>query len=250
MICIIDEKNTSCLHEFCSGGPFGCKISSLLSAYGTKASFIDFWLQYDINNNAVSAISKLGSSATVFLTHESDLSEICDFLKAIDVKSVSCNVELPFGSHFRGHILEHNGNMLECEKDVKFNPPLSDIYSVLLSSNNDKFKVPEFESFYVDISHRIRHNIARSAGLYLEKDMVSCAMTVTETADTAVIGAVATSPKYRKSGNGTAAVSALVNALISENKKVYILLNDDENLNFYRKMGFNICGIWNEYGLT
>ncbi len=57
--------------------------------------------------------------------------------------------------------------------------------------------MPPFDSWYVDVSHRLRHGMAHIASVMQEGEPVSTAMTVAETETAVLLGAVATGAARR-----------------------------------------------------
>ena len=68
--------------------------------------------------------------------------------------------------------------------------------------------------------------------------LVSCAVTCAENETTAVITGVATLKKYRRNGFAKKCVIALANELKSENKRVYLITDNEKTKKWYEKMGF------------
>ena len=73
------------------------------------------------------------------------------------------------------------------------------------------------------------------------------AMTVAESSNGAVLGAVSCHPDYRKHGYGSTVVKYISNRLIAENKTVYLHRAKNANQSFYNNLGFEQCGSWQEY---
>ena len=72
-------------------------------------------------------------------------------------------------------------------------------------------------------------------------------MTLAESTDCAVFGALATDPEYRGKGLGGFLIKYINNILVNEGKTVFLHRAPDENISFYNKLGFKRYGIWNEY---
>ena len=101
--------------------------------------------------------------------------------------------------------------------------------------------------FYVDVNHKLRHNATRMYGVYDGTKLVAMAMTVAESSNGAVLGAVSCHPDYRKHGYGSTVVKYISNRLIAENKTVYLHRAKNANQSFYNNLGFEQCGSWQEY---
>jgi predicted GNAT family acetyltransferase len=72
-------------------------------------------------------------------------------------------------------------------------------------------------------------------------------MTLAETDNGAVLGALATDPDYRRKGYGAFLIRYINNRLVREGKKVFLHRAPDENVEFYNKLGFKEFGEWSEY---
>ena len=99
----------------------------------------------------------------------------------------------------------------------------------------------------VDVNHKLRHNATRMYGVYDGTKLVAMAMTVAESGNGAVLGAVSCHPDYRKHGYGSTVVKYISNRLIAENKTVYLHRAKNANQSFYNNLGFEQCGSWQEY---
>lgn len=77
-------------------------------------------------------------------------------------------------------------------------------------------------------------------------EIVSCALTTTETVDAAMIGAVYTTPGFRNNGYAKDCISSLCDELIQHHKKPY-LFYESKNLmlcSLYESLGFRPINTW------
>lgn len=102
--------------------------------------------------------------------------------------------------------------------------------------------MPPFDVWYADVSHRTRHAGCLIGGAMLGDRCICSAMTTAQTADGALIGAVATHPDYRKRGLAGQTVSGLTAALQHEGKRVFICPKHDAARRLYETLGFTVCG--------
>lgn len=240
MIYFVDEGRFTDLKNFCTmQSIYSCRIMCLAESYGLKFDFVQFWLQYDENNSVTSAISKYDNAVTVQTSENSDIPELTKFLEIIGFGSILSDI------NFFSNRKVTDGIVMELvnpqRKDVSnaeviINPDLNEIYKLLTECQSEKFIVPKYEDFLLDISHKIRHNTALCVAVRNSGKLISSAMTVAQSKNTAVIGAVATVPQFRKCGFGGIAVMSLAEML--ENRKIFIMRNKDENENFYKSLGF------------
>ncbi|MFQ9793068.1 MAG: GNAT family N-acetyltransferase [Acutalibacteraceae bacterium] len=97
------------------------------------------------------------------------------------------------------------------------------------------------------MSHRIRHGGATAVGYEKEEKIIACAMTVAETERAAIIGAVAVLPEYQRKGIGTSVVQSLLHRCMAKHQKhIYVYCNSEQNVQFYRTIGFTDSGVWAE----
>lgn len=223
--------------------PFGCKIRSMEEAYGIEQTFAQFWVQ-----DGGSSLAKLDDAA-VLEDREADWEELAEFLKMLDVKSVSCSEKaagcLGLPVYSRGEIMLLRGTVdKNHSSEAERNPGLREIYALLCAARSETFAPPEFEPFYMDLSYRTRHGAAMSIGIRSGGVLAACALCSSMTERSAVLSAVAVLPRFRHRGFGRSAVAALTELL--ERERIFLLRADGENEEFYRSMGFVSSGRWAE----
>ncbi len=83
---------------------------------------------------------------------------------------------------------------------------------------------------------------------YIRKnhEIISCALTTTETEEAAMIGAVFTEPEHRENGYASACLFAICRDLISLGKRPYLFYGSENFLlaNLYEDMGFRKISDW------
>ncbi|MCI1965752.1 MAG: GNAT family N-acetyltransferase [Oscillospiraceae bacterium] len=240
---LVESKNDLIASE---ENPFGCKIRSMAEAYGTDEVFAQFWAQ-----EGGSALAKMDDAA-VLEDRRADWGELAQFLRMLDIKTVSCSetaaehLKLPVSSS--GEImLLHGAVDTACPPEAEKNPGLREVYALLCAARTETFCPPEFEPFYMDMSYRTRHGAAMSVGIRFGDTLAACALCSSMTERAAVLSAVAVLPEYRRRGLGRSAVTALTQLLHRE--KIYLFRADGENEEFYRSMGFEPAGRWAEIDL-
>ncbi len=102
--------------------------------------------------------------------------------------------------------------------------------------------LPPFESWYLDVCHRLRRDLCHIAAVCENDIPISSAMTVAEHQNGAVIGAVATHPAHRRKGYAGRCVTALAESMRLRNKTVYICPKTDSAQRLYESLGFILCG--------
>ena len=122
-------------------------------------------------------------------------------------------------------------------------PPLAALYALLCTGFSS---MPPFESWYVDVSHRVRHGLCRIAAVMRDGEPVSSAMTVAETPSAVLLGAVVTAPEWRRHGFAAACVRALA---WEEDRRVLISPVSETAARLYASLGFAPCGTWAEISI-
>ena len=116
------------------------------------------------------------------------------------------------------------GEPVKCT-DVESEPPLGEVYKILSSS----FDIG-YEHWYADMSHRIRHGVAKArrlggSALIIQHDING----------EALLSQIATIPGQRGRGNAARLISSVCAELSPS--EVYVIC-EDELLPFYQKIGF------------
>ena len=206
----------SAVDEIGGNDPFACRVCALCRSYAPSLPFVDYWLTADEAGQVNGAIARNGASFLLYMTDKSELREVASFLHMAGAAQVLCNGRFLL----EGFAREKTGPVMVTKQPA---------------------------AVTADVSHRLRHGTLRLCGTNANGALASVAMTVAESEDCAVLGAVACHPDHRRRGLGTAAVSALVNRLVSEGKTVYLHRARGVSEAFYRRMGFAPCGTWREY---
>lgn len=223
---------------------FGCRILATAEAYGFHEPFAQIWTQDD-----KAALCKLDDAMILEAAENADFEELRDFIRMSGARRLLCSAanagKTGFSVDLSGEIMEYrNQYRPELPAGVEMNPSLRELYSLLAECETDTFHVPEFEPFYLDLSHRIRHGTALAAGIRQGQLLVSCAICIAKANGKAIVSAVACRPDQRSKGYGSMALKALLSHL--EQGEVYIFRAAGENEAFYRKFGFSPYGAFAE----
>ena len=117
-------------------------------------------------------------------------------------------------------------------------PKLMDLYNFIDYDSQD------FESWYVDLRHRIRHGGAKALTLRMDGMILASGILSSVTDKGAVLTAVRTQPEFRRMGYG----SMLVRRLVADCKgTVYLMREQGRNEQFYLQNGFINQGLWRQY---
>lgn len=236
------------VRELKGTAPFDCRLISLCRTYPPALPFVDYWLIRDENGACTGAVARNGTAFILCLTEKSALPEVNAFLLMAGAKEVLCG-----DFSLDGFRRTSEGVILQAKKAAEgtgrpiIEPAIRDAYAVLTACAGPLFQPPAWEDFLVDVSHKLRHGAMRLAGTEQNGGLAAVAMTVAEDEHSAVIGAVACHPDFRRTGCGSAVTAHLVNALLSEGKQVFVHRAAHENAAFYAALGFEPVGMWREY---
>lgn len=244
MIHFTDENALPSLRRFLKQqNIFACRISCLLQSYGILYDFLSFYIQTDENGAPVGAAAKYYADLTLCLTSQSDLDEWREFVTMSGAHSVLCEPTLFADkscqtgtvmtlkkSRDQRSITLPQGYTLSCQPDLKA------LYQLLKGSEAEDFRVPAYEDFLLDLSHKLRHNTAACAVLLYRDTIAAAALTVAQDERSAIIGCVTTARPHRRKGLGSFCVSALINML--HDRTIFIMRDKDRHETFYLQLGF------------
>ena len=148
------------------------------------------------------------------------------------------NLELPF-SYDYGITMSSRRKVEIIKSYAKLDeyPKLMDLF------NLEDYSSSDFESWYVDASHRIRHGCAKAFTLNVNEEIVSSGIFSSIYNNDAILTSVLTLPEFRRMGYG----SALVSSMDACWGTVYLMRDKDKNEEFYKKLKFENVGIWRMY---
>lgn len=205
------------------------KIRALYQAYGLDYRFCRFYRQSD------SYISVLDRSFVICEGANADYDELSDFLCMQGFADVFC-------SDIAGKALSDRlGCGFNLVNLMKFcggppssgfedEPSLSDVYKII----SDGFDI-EFEPWYLDMSHRVRHGISKccmlngKAALVIQHDING----------EALLSQVASLRAHRGEGLAKKLVTSVASSLAPS--EVYVVC-EDSLVGFYEKCGFVKAG--------
>ena len=250
MIKIIDEKFEffNEFKDFCKKDSFGTRIYSHFLCYGYEYNFVDFWVQI-VDETIVCAICRLDADFVVCISENADFSELTSFLNFQDKLSVTFdlsyknNIGIDYAQEAVGDVLKIEEIKGEIKDYSLITPELKEYHELLLTCKSSDFSVPEYMHFLSDVSRRQMRGLCTIYGIKVDNILASCAMTVSYTDSSVILGAVATHPCHRKHGYAGAIVRTLANEFLN-NRDVYIYTTIEKNTHFYEKLGFRVKGKW------
>lgn len=202
------------------------KIRAMLIAYGTKYDFCRFYV-----SEFFIMCETDGSFVVCEFGNIGVLSELADFFKFNGFSEIFCSgtigkmlaEKLNCGSQ-KVNLMRFIGDPVRCA-EVESDPPLDEVFKILSSS----FDI-DYEHWYVDMSHRIRHNVAKArklggSALIIQHDLNG----------EALLSQIATLPEQRGQGNASRLISSVCAELSQSD--VFVIC-EDKLLEFYRRIGF------------
>lgn len=223
MIKRIDNDNElNLLLKRLDNGVEAQKIKALAACYGAKYDFCRF---YGAGNSVL-----CGLNGEYILCGCDDPDELAEFFEFAGFSEIFCSFgagdELAKRLCCRREdidLMRFIGEGAACETERE--TPLEELYEILKTG----FDI-EFEPWYLDISHRIRHGVARTRRLG-----DSALVIQHEIGGAALLSQIATLPRSRGKGNAARLIRAVCAELYPS--AVYILC-EDKLFGFYERVGF------------
>ena len=219
---------------------FSVRIMSVLESYGCKYQFASYFKQ-TIDGNVTAVMSKLDGDFTLSITDGADIDELVHFFCVTGYTSITCSDEFTIGARYdEGVVMCCDAKMDYSLKGVTIDeyPKLMDLFNFVDYNSQD------FKSWYVDISHRVRHGTAKAYTLCIGDDIIASGILSAIIKDNAILTAVRCEPEFRGMGYGSALVSAICNDVKG---RVHIMRDEGMNEGFYKRLGFEDNGKWRIY---
>jgi len=216
-------------NEFSSLPPKGIeaqKIRALLQSYGTGYDFCRFYA----SENAV--LCELDGAFVLCETGATpDIEELSGYFEFGGFSEMFCSEELGVPLAERMRCRSQRVNLMRFKGEpvpsanVENAPALDEVYDILKTA----FDI-EYERWYADMSHRIRHNVAKA------RKMGNSALIIQhEINGEALLSQIATRPEARGLGSASRLIKAVCAELYESD---VFLLCEDELLPFYDRLGF------------
>lgn len=219
---------------------YSVKILSLLKSYGTKYNFATFYRQI-IDGKITAILSRLDNDFTLSVSDDFDDAELIHFFCVIGFNTITCSDKFQFGAKFEEGAVMSSSSKRDCTMTsavIDEYPKLMDLYNFVDYDNQD------FKSWYVDISHRVRHKTAKAYTLNVDGVIISSGILSSIIDGYSILTGVRTDDEFRCMGYG----SCLVQNICSDvTGTVYIMRDMNQNESFYTKLGFNNIGKWRIY---
>lgn len=224
--------------RLCEESAFGCKLAASAWAYGFELPFARFWLGQGY-------VLGMLDGALVLAGLPENWGEIKAFLRSLGPEILCCREEfaplLGLETWNRGPVLGKNlpGAPEDPGGSVGEPPKPEQIYSLLARCE----MAGDWEPFYLDLSHRLRHGGALALGEYRRGKLAGCAV-ILMAKEQALLSALAVEEEFRGQGLGTRLVARAESALAG--RKLYVLRESGRNQRFYQRLGYREVDRWAE----
>lgn len=239
MLKLAQTKDLDAVLSVCDGDLLGTRIGCYALAYGFARDFLQIW----IDSETDTAIAKFYDSITL-KTESDDIAEISDFIRMIGFDTLETDLEtcrkLGYENYIAKKAYVFSGVSQQGEAVDLGEEYYKKLYSLVCENIPGSFS-SDAESYYAflsDFTFRKRRNLARCKGIISEGNLLSSVVTAAETGTSALISAVACDKNTRGQGLGKKTVMSMVNELVSENKKVFVIALNESAQGFYEHLGF------------
>ena len=222
----------------------GCRILAGVQAYGLDRPFFSLWLQMN-GETPKAALARLDGDWTLAATGAFDGEEALALMRAAGGDHITARSDAfaALGLSVREQFCEMQlgPDRFAAPRplpELEWSPSPRKLYEVLSACEGPGMRLPAFEPWYLDMSHRMRHKAARAVLLRRDGSPAACAMTVAEADGEAVLGGVAVLPRLRGQGLGARIAGALLKSLSEEGRTVYLMRETDRHKRFYCALGF------------
>lgn len=213
------------------------KILSLYQAYKTTADFCRFYTVSENDKNSIACV--FGNSLIYADNQLENYAELAAFASACN--DISLKTDCAFkimeyiNEDFEHQTLDinvYNGKIYDIE-DINKAPSLQKAYEIIASG----FDNIDFDFWYVDMSHRIRHGISKT----FTYQNSSTATVQFDTGKEVFLSQIATLPQMQKKGLASALLRQIATRYTKENKLVYLFAKPKLR-EFYNHTGFDTKG--------
>lgn len=220
------------------------RLRGLAHAYGTQTPIVQFW-----QDEAGGFASLMDGCAVVDLPESAPSAEWRQFLTLLpglhslrtDAATAGALAQAGWTGWQTGLVMTPGPSLPPPARKPRLLSP-REAWPVLSACFGQD--LPPFDAWYVDMSHRLRHDAALLVGFVEAGRAVACAMTVAQSPGGALIGGVATLPACRGKGYASACVLTLAQALTARGDRVLLSPKNEEARELYARLGFVKAGQW------
>ena len=218
MIKLLQNEDMDFANEYLSIDIFeAITIHSLIITYGFDRPFFDVWVQLEDDGiTPLALIARLDTSFFLYAPNDFDYNEMADFLNmqpqisqiSADIKTIFKIADLIFDAkEFDAEfcVMQDFSKLVAQSMSIDKASILKEIYHVVSACMDG---LPPYDAWSADFIYRGRKGCARAYLVRIKDKPVACACTFAESPHIALIGGVATLPKYRGQGLASQLVSA------------------------------------------
>ena len=239
MLKLAGEQDKDTILDICNGDLLGTRIACYALAYGFERAFLNIW--FDTDSSTV--IAKFYDSMTI-AGDCNNPDEIRDFILMLGFSSLELSLENCKKLGFEADDIKKSyvfaGETQSFDADNISEEYYKSLYSLISENIPGSFDNSKdaYLSFISDLSFRRIRGLARYKGVISEGKLLSSVITSAEAKNCALISAVASDRNFRGKGLGKITVMSMVDELINENKKVYVIALNESAQGFYEHLGF------------
>lgn len=239
------EKGDTAFLSFCDRDVFGTRIKAYFNCYSTDYDFVKFWVQLDDGGNVTAAISRVDGDMTL-TAENADYEELLQFVRIVGFNTIQCKrsvaQNLTPDETLWGYVVRFENEKENLEISLKRNFDLKEIYAIIKAENLTG--VGELLPWLSDTIFRVNRNTAQPLLAEADGENAGCAMVLFRTDKAALLGAVATVPKFRGRGIARALVTRLANEELKSGRRTELLCKNDSIVDFYKSIGFKAVDEW------
>lgn len=239
------EKGDAFFLLFCDRDVFGTRIKAYFNCYSTDYDFVKFWVQLNDSGNVTAAISRVDGDMTI-TAENADYEELLQFVKIVGFNTIQCKrsvaEKLTSDETLWGYVVRFENEKENIEIGLKRNFDLKEIYAIIKAENLTG--VGELLPWLSDTTFRVNRNTAQPLLAEVDGENAGCAMVLFRTDKAALLGAVATVPKFRGRGIARALVTRLANEELKSGRRTELLCKNDSIVDFYKSIGFKAVDEW------
>lgn len=218
-----------------AGDPIGARACAAAAAYGIGGHAAQFWRQ-----NGDTLLCRVDDAMLLCAGSDPDWNELESFFPMAGGRVLLCRAgdasHLHKPESVTGQVMLRHGTTPEQDAEAEENPSPRELHALLVRCETETFHTPEFEPFYLDLSHRTRHGTALSVAFRRDGKLTAAAFCTARTDRLAILSGVAVLPEYRRQGLGRRVVHALLAKLSQPAQCVYRA--QGEHKQFYEHLGF------------
>lgn len=242
------------IKNFCECGAVGMKAIGPILSYGVGFDFSRLWIQTADESGGgcklTAVITDFYGNLAVFASDDADREELVTFkhvmkplgfISNIPIESEPCGAVMRLlpGESCIAEPSKYEHSVVSSTEEGRFDRETFLEYHDLLMKRNKTAAVSDFDEFYVDVSHRMRHKTAEYTLLQAEDIYVSTAAALVISDKSVFMGAIATREEYTGKGYAKTLIKYICEKY--RDKTIYLMCKYDK-VAFYEKAGLSKIG--------